>query len=85
MEDGYRSIALPLEELVPPPIEMAEEWTMPQFLAFVRTWSAVTKCVAARGEEPLRAFEQALRERWGMPMLRRQVRWPMAFRIGHLR
>lgn len=85
VEDGYRSIALPLEELVPPPIEMTEEWTMQQFTSFVRTWSAVTKCVAARGEEPVRAFEEALRERWGMPMIRRKVRWPLHFRIGHLR
>jgi ubiquinone/menaquinone biosynthesis C-methylase UbiE len=85
VENGYRSIALPLEEVAPPPIEMAEEWTMPQFVSFVRTWSAATKCVAARGEEPLRAFEGALKERWGMPMLRRQVRWPLCFRIGHLR
>jgi SAM-dependent methyltransferase len=85
VEDGYRSIALPLEEIVPPPIEMAEDWTMPQFLSFVRTWSAVAKCIAARGEEPVRAFEQALRGQWGMPMMRRMVRWPVRFRIGHLR
>lgn len=85
VEDGYRSIPLPLDEIVPPPIEMEEEWTMPRLLAFVRTWSAVSKCVAARGEEPMRAFEEALHERWGMPMLRRKIRWPLHFRIGHLR
>ncbi len=85
VEDGYQSIALPLEEIAPPMIEMTEEWTMPQLVSFVRTWSAARKCVAARGEEPLRAFEGALKERWGMPMLRRRVRWPMCFRIGHAR
>jgi SAM-dependent methyltransferase len=85
VEDGYRSLALPLEEVVPPPIEMVEDWTMPHFLSFVRTWSAVSKCIAAQGEEPVRAFEEALRARWGMPMMRREVHWPIRLRIGHLR
>ncbi|HLA90499.1 MAG TPA: class I SAM-dependent methyltransferase [Gemmatimonadaceae bacterium] len=85
VEEGYRSIALPLEEMAPPPLEMVEDWTMPQFVAYVRTWSGVANCVAARGEEPVRAFEAALRERWGMPMLRREIRWPLHFRIGRVR
>ena len=84
-EDGYRSIALPLDEMVAPPMEIVEDWTMHQFVAYVRTWSGVQQCVAVRGEEPVRAFEQALRERWGTPMLRREVRWPIHFRIGRLR
>jgi hypothetical protein len=33
----------------------------------------------------MRAFEEALRERWGMAMLRRAVKWPIHFRIGRLR
>lgn len=84
-EDGYRSIALPLDELVAPPMEMIEDWTMPSFIAYVRTWSGVSKCIAARGEEPVNAFEHALRQRWGMPMMRREVRWPIHFRLGHVR
>ncbi|MFI5311180.1 MAG: class I SAM-dependent methyltransferase [Gemmatimonadales bacterium] len=85
VEEGYRSIPLPIDEMVAPEIEMIEDWTLPQFLSFVRTWSAVTRFIADRGEGPVLAFETALRERWGMPMLRRLVRWPVHFRIGHLR
>jgi ubiquinone/menaquinone biosynthesis C-methylase UbiE len=84
VDDGYRSIALPLDELVVPRFEMAEEWTMPEFMRYVRTWSGVTRCVAARGELPLVAFEEALRDRWGAPQQRRRVVWPMHCRIGHL-
>ena len=84
VDDAYRTIALPLAEMVAPRFEMTEEWTMAEFIRYVRTWSAVTKCIAARGELPLVAFEEALRDRWGASAKRRTVRWPMHFRIGHL-
>jgi SAM-dependent methyltransferase len=84
VDDAYGTIALPLEEMVAPRFEMTEDWTMAEFLRYVRTWSGVTKCIAARGELPFVAFEEALRDRWGVPTKRRTVRWPMHFRIGHL-
>lgn len=85
VDDGYRSLALPIDELVPPPIEMVQEWTLLEFLAYVRTWSGVAACIAARGEEPVAAFEESMRRTWGNAMLRRRVVWPLHFRIGHLR
>lgn len=84
-EDGYRSIALPLDEMVAPPFDLVEEWTLKQFLAYVRTWSGVQKCISVRGEEPIAAFEEAMRFKWSNPNLRRRVVWPMHFRIGQLR
>ncbi len=84
VDDAYRTIALPIVEMAAPRFEMVEEWTMNDFLRYVRTWSGVVKCIAARGELPMTAFEEALRDRWGAPHKRRQVRWPVHFRIGHL-
>jgi SAM-dependent methyltransferase len=84
-EDGYRSIALPIDEMPVPPFELVEEWTMWQFLAYVRTWSGVARCLSVRGEQPVKAFEEALRFKWGNPALRRRIRWPMHFRVGQLR
>ncbi len=81
-EDGYRSLTLPLVELSAPQMEMKEDWSMSQFLHYVSTWSGVRQCVAARGEAPFRAFEEAVRQRWGNPMLLRVVRWPVLMRLG---
>ena len=85
IENGYQSIALPIDELPAPPFEMVEEWTLAQYLGYVRTWSGVAKCIAARGEQPVLEFEAAIRETWGNPRLRRAIRWPLHFRIGQLR
>ncbi len=85
VDDGYRGIALPLDEFVPPPFDMVEDWTYEMFRQYVRTWSGVVRYVEARGEEALLTFEQALLEGWGNPAVRRQVRWPLHFRIGEVR
>ncbi len=82
--EGYRSIALPIDELPPPPLEMQEDWTLAQFGAYVRSWSAAQRCIAARGEEPILAFERALAEAWGTAP-RRSVRWPLMVRAGEIR
>jgi hypothetical protein len=40
--------------------------------------------MAARGEEPIIAFERTLAEAWG-EVPRRTVRWPMFMRAGEIR
>ncbi|MEI6812774.1 MAG: class I SAM-dependent methyltransferase [bacterium] len=85
VDDGYRAIALPLDEHVPPPFDMVEDWTYETFRQYVRTWSGLVRYVEARGEEAVLTFEQELLEGWGKPTVRRQVRWPLSFRIGEVR
>jgi SAM-dependent methyltransferase len=84
IHEEYRSIALPIDELAAPPFEMQEEWTLEQYLGFLRSWSATQKLIAARGEEPILAFERTFAEAWGR-VERRKVRWPMFIRAGEIR
>jgi ubiquinone/menaquinone biosynthesis C-methylase UbiE len=85
VDEGYRSIALPLDEMAPPPFEMAEQWMLAEFVSYIRTWSAVNKFIEVRGEAPVLAFEEALGGMWGDPLRRRRVRWPVHVRIGEIR
>jgi len=84
VNDEYRGIALPIDELVPPPLELREDWTCAQYVGFLRTWSGTRRFIAARGEEPIVRFEAALREAWGGEM-RRPVRWELFVRAGEIR
>ena len=84
IHDEYRSIALPIDELVAPPFEMHEDWTLEQYIGFFRSWSGTQRLIAARGEEPISAFERELTSAWGAA-LRRTVRWPMFIRAGEIR
>lgn len=85
VEDGYRALALPIDELPAPPMDMVEEWSLRQMLGYIRTWSGVAKLAAARGDEPLAEFESSIASAWGPVDLRRRVRWPLYFRIGQVR
>lgn len=82
VDDGYRSIVLPLDDASPPPFEILERWTLPEFASYIRTWSAVNALVAARGEAALIAFEEALGATWGEADARRPVLFPVHCRIG---
>ena len=84
VNDAYRAIALPIDELVPPPLELREDWTLGQYIGFLRTWSGTRRFIAARGEEPILAFERALGEAWSDGS-RRAVRWELFVRAGEIR
>jgi SAM-dependent methyltransferase len=85
VEDGYRSIALPIDEYAVPPFEILEDWTLGQFLGYIRTWSGVSKFIEARGEEQVLEFEANIALAWGNPKVQRRVIWPLHFRVGELR
>ena len=85
VDDGYRTIALPLDEMAPPPFEMIEQWTLVEFVSYIRTWSAVSRFIEVRGEESVLVFEEALAAMWGDPNERRRVKWPVHCRIGEIR
>ncbi len=84
IHEEYRGIALPIDELVAPPFELREDWTLAQYRGFLRSWSATQRLIKARGEEPILAFERELEAAWG-PASRRPVTWPLFMRAGEIR
>jgi SAM-dependent methyltransferase len=51
--DRYRSLEFPFEELDVPPLQMQTHWKIDHCLGYVSTWSAVEKCRAATGTDPV--------------------------------
>jgi SAM-dependent methyltransferase len=82
IERGYRTIPFPFAEIGPPPFEMLARWTLPQLLGYLRTWSAVARYRADKGTDPVIALGDELASIWGAPGSARDVRWPLAMRVG---
>jgi SAM-dependent methyltransferase len=82
-ENGYRDFDFPFDEVDPPEIEMAVDWSVDQFLGYVGTWSGVRALIAAEGDAPFRMFSMKVRDAWGSTLLRR-VSWPLAMRVGRV-
>lgn len=82
VEDGYRSIDLPFDELDAPAFAMTERWTVERFLGYVGTWSALRAMMAggssARREST--AFVDDLHRLWGPEP--RAVTWPLSLRVA---
>ncbi len=82
VDQHYRTIPFPFEEIDPPPFLMRSSWTLDHLLGYLGTWSAVNRAREQSGEDPLTAIAPALRGAWGEPLELRDVTWPLNLRVG---
>ncbi len=84
VDEGYESLPFPFPEKPLPPIDMTATWTLEALLGYVHTWSGLAALAKTgrEGEEKIAAFEAALARAWGDPVRAREIRWPLAMRVG---
>jgi SAM-dependent methyltransferase len=82
VDSGYKTLPFPFVEIAAPPLEMAVHWTLPEFLAYLRTWSASQRYLKAKGVDPVMLIEPQMRAAWGDPAQARVVRWVFTVRAG---
>ena len=84
VEEGYRSFALPIAEVPPPPLAIEASLTLPELCGYLRTWSAVGKYQRVHGSDPVAMLEPELAACWGEAASRR-IEWPLFVRAGRWR
>ncbi len=84
VDEGYRSLPFPFEELESPALELSADWNLADFAGYVMTWSAVRALAKAEGAAPIEAFHADVARAWGPAEARRSVRWPLSVRAGRL-
>ncbi|MFW6088723.1 MAG: hypothetical protein ACODAB_03150, partial [Gemmatimonadota bacterium] len=96
VEDGYRSLPFPFDEVESPEFEMRVEWALRDMLAYVRTWSALRAMEAPRRETLLNDLRRRLAPSWAAAAdvnpgddpdaggTRRTVTWPLSVRAGYV-
>ena len=82
--DGYSAIDFPFVELTSPHFEVRAEWTLDQFLGYLRTWSSTARYVVQHGIDPVEALEPSLAAERPDAARTRLVRWPIHLRAGKL-
>lgn len=78
VEEGYRDLAVALEPLAAPDFEMQTHWDAAAMLGYLDTWSAVRRCRARSGRDPLALLSGPLAAAWGA--MTRDLRWPLVVR-----
>ena len=81
VETGYKTIVVPFDELAAPDFPMTAEWTFPQLLGYLGTWSATQAATRALGRNPLESLAPRLQQAWGADMSARPVVWDLGVRI----
>jgi SAM-dependent methyltransferase len=84
VEARYTTLPFPYAELATPVFELRCAWTLAQYLAYLRTWSACQRRLKAEGVDAVAGLEDAFATAWGEPDTVRAVRWPLAVRVGRL-
>lgn len=84
VETGYRSMPFPFEELDVPSFELSVAWTLPEVLAYVRSWSSTQRYLAANGVDPVTEMQPELAGAWGDPAVARTLRWQLKLRVGRV-
>lgn len=82
VESGYRELDFPFEEIRPPLLEMRCDWTLPQYLAYLSSWSASQRYLKATDMDAVAQLADRFAEAWGEPSRLRAVRWPLGMRAG---
>jgi ubiquinone/menaquinone biosynthesis C-methylase UbiE len=75
--NGYRDLPMPFEEVRTPSFSIQMDWTLEQFAAYMRTWSAVKRFTAELGVDPVIETKRKLGPTWGEPEKTRTVYMPL--------
>ncbi len=81
-ETGYRELDFAFAEQPFPTAAMELRWTLADFTAYLRSWSAVVRFCKDKGFDPVPALEAELAPLWGGKA--RKVSWPLAGRLGRV-
>jgi SAM-dependent methyltransferase len=84
VEQGYRSVAFPFEELGGvPTFDIQLDWTFRHLMGYLGTWSPLKRYREERGEDPLPIMLPRLQRAWG-DVAERRVTWPLSVRAFRL-
>ena len=84
VDEGYRSLPFPFDELDAPAFDIRLDWRLEQLVGYVGTWSAVSALEQAQGQGPFATFRRELANAWGPATAVRTVRWPLGLRVGRV-
>jgi len=82
IDERLATLPWPFAELDAPRFEMVARWTLPQLLAYLRTWSACQRYRQTLGQDPVALLEPEFVDAWGDAEARRAVRFPLHLRAG---
>lgn len=83
--DGYRTLPFAFARCADvPAFEMRCAWTLPHYLAYLRSWSASQRYLHGTASDAIALIEPDMSAAWGDPMQVRTVTWPLTVHVGRV-
>jgi ubiquinone/menaquinone biosynthesis C-methylase UbiE len=82
VDEGYRTIPFPFDEVAAPPFELRVRWSLRQLQEYLGSWSAVAAYRRERGEDPVAPLMERIAKYWSPSDRPRDVTWPLGLRVG---
>jgi hypothetical protein len=84
VDEGYRALDFPFEEITAPEMTIQCTWDLQAFLGYLSTWSAVRNANQKGHTDILTRLTKEIETLWGTPDKKRLIQWPLALRVGRL-
>lgn len=82
VEEEYRTITFPFEEIPAPSFRIQLKWTLDQLSGYLSSWSATQKYIKKREHDPVSPWIRKLNEHWTQPIM--TVTFPVFLRVGKI-
>ena len=82
VEEGYKTLAFPFEELSAPRFTMSARWSLTDLVGYLGTWSSTQAYIKRHQADPVGLVGDELLAAWGASDRQCQVRWPLVLRVG---
>lgn len=80
--DGYKSVDFPFELIEAPEMQIQNDWSLKQYLDYLKTWSGVRQCAKANGWSFFEEAAKGLSAAWGDPEQRKRIVHPLLVHAG---
>ena len=81
IEEGYKTIPFPFNEIITPHFQIKTFWTFNQMIGYLNTWSSLQHYKKANDRNPLEYMFIELKEAWGDDAIK-EVHFPILLRVG---
>lgn len=81
VEEEYRSIPFPFQQVASPTFNIRVHWTLDQYTGYLSTWSATQKFIRDKGFDPVPALLPRLETHWPRHE-QKEVRFPVFLKLG---
>lgn len=83
IDEHYKTIPFPFNELISPDFISTHFWTLQHVIAYINTWSAVKHFEKQNGYNPTQTLLQQIEPLWGQQAVL-PVQFPLLLRIGRV-